>query len=91
MKNLIEEMKLKKLLKKEKKCNPIVVALIVVGIIAVIAAAAYAIYRYFAPQWFGEVEEDEDIFDEFEEDFFVDDEIINEDLMNPEEDIMFDE
>ena len=75
MKNFIEEMKLKKLLKEEKKCNPIVVALIVIGIIAVIAAAAYAIYRYFAPQWFGEEDED-DIFDEFEDDFFEDDEIV---------------
>ena len=90
MKNFIEEQKLKKLLKEEKKCNPIVCALIVIGVIAVIAAAAYALYRYFAPQWFGE-EDDEDIFDEFEEDFFEDDEIIVEDLLDNAEDHMFDE
>ena len=70
---------MKNLLKCKKKTNPIVVVLIVIGVIAVVGAAAYALYRYFAPQWFGE-DEDEDIFeDDFEEDFFIDDDIVIED------------
>ena len=70
---------MKNLLKGKKKTNPIVIILIVIGVLAVIAAAAYALYRYFAPQWFGE-DEDEDIFeDDFEEDFFIDDDIVIED------------
>lgn len=74
MKNFIEEMKLKKLLKEEKKCNPIVIILIVIGVIAVIAAVAYALYRFFAPDY---LEDFEDEFeDEFDDDFFEDDEII---------------
>ena len=58
--------------------------------IVLIAAAAYAIYRYFAPQWFGEDDED-DIFDEFEDDFFEDDEIIIEDVLDDSQDHMFEE
>lgn len=84
MKNLIEELKLKKLLKEEKKCNPIVVILVIIGIIVVVAAAAYALYRFFAPEFVDDLEEFED---EFEDDFFEDDEIILEDS----EDHMFEE
>lgn len=78
MKNFIEELKLKKLLKEEKKCNPIVVALVVIGIIVLVAAVAYAIYRFFAPDYLEDFEDDE-FEDEFEDDFFEDDEIIIED------------
>lgn len=74
----------------KKKCNPVVVALIVIGVIAVIAAAAYAIYRYLAPQWFGK-DDDEDFFDEFDEDFFEDDEMVVEDLLDNTEEHMFEE
>lgn len=76
MKNLIEELKLKKLLKQDKKTNPIVVILIVVGVIVVIAAAAYALYRFFQPNTLEDLDEFED---EFEDDFFEDDEIILDD------------
>lgn len=79
MKNFIEEMKLKKLLKEEKKMNPIVVFLIVIGVIVVIATALYAIYRFFAPDYLDDFEEDE-FEDEFDDDFFEDDDIILEDL-----------
>ena len=75
MKNFIEELKLKKLLKEEKKMNPIVVVLIVIGVIVLVAAAAYAIYRFFAPDYLEDFEDD-DFEDEFEDDFFEDDDII---------------
>ena len=76
MKNFIDELKIAKLLKKEeKKCNPVVVVLVVIGVLVVIAAAAYAIYRFFAPDYLGDFE-DEEFEDEFDEDFFEDDEIV---------------
>lgn len=84
MKNFLEELKLKKLLKEDKKMNPIVVILIVVGVIVVIAAVAYALYRFFQPNTLEDFDEFED---EFEDDFFIDDEIILEDG----EDHLFDE
>ena len=77
MKNFIEELKLKKLLKEEKKMNPIVVVLVVIGVVVVIAAAAYALYRFFAPDYLEDFEGE--LEDEFDEDFFEDDEIILED------------
>ena len=51
--------------------------LIVIGVIVVIAAAAYAIYRFFAPDYLEDFEGEFE--DEFEDDFFEDDEIILED------------
>ena len=75
MKDFIEALKVKKLLKEEKKCNPIVVVLVIIGVLVIIAAVAYAIYRFFAPDYLGDFEEDE-FEDEFDEDFFEDDDII---------------
>lgn len=82
MKNLIDELKLKKLLKEEKKMNPIVVGLLVIGVIVLIAAAAYAIYRFFAPKCVDDL--DDEFEDEFEDDFFEDDEIILDDSVEHE-------
>ena len=76
MKNFIEELKLKKLLKEEKKTNPIVVILIVIGVIVVIAAAAYALYRFFAPDYLDDFEDEFE--DEFDDDFFEEDDLILE-------------
>lgn len=74
LKDLIDELKLKKLLKEEKKCNPVVVALVIIGVIALVAAAVYAVYRFFKPDY---LEDFEDEFeDEFDDDFFEDDEIV---------------
>lgn len=78
MKNFIEEMKWKELLKKEKKTNPIVVVLVVIGVIVVIAAAVYAIYRFFAPDYLEDFEDE--LEDEFEDDFFEEDDLILEDV-----------
>lgn len=74
MKNFIDECKLNKLVKKEKKKNVVVIVLAVLGGIVLIAAIAYALYRFFAPDY---LEDFEDEFeDEFDEDFFEDDEIV---------------
>ena len=74
----------KKLLKEDKKMNPIVVILIVVGIIVVVAAVAYALYRFFSPK---EDEFWDEYDDEFEDDFFVDDEIILDDAIIAEDEV----
>ena len=75
LEEITHNVKVKKLLKEEKKCNPVVVVLVIIGVIVVIAAAAYAIYRFFAPDYLGDFEDDE-FEDEFDEDFFEDDEIV---------------
>lgn len=74
LKDFIDELKLKKLIKEEKKCNPVVVALVIIGIIVIIAAAVYAIYRFFKPDYLEDFEDEFD--DEFDDDFFEDDEIV---------------
>ena len=54
--------------KKEKKCNPVVIVLAVVGVVLTMAAIAYAVYRYFTPDYLDDFEDDfED--DDFDDDF----------------------
>lgn len=81
LENLIEAAKLNEILgKKEepkKKCNPVVCALAIIGAIAAVAAIAYAVYRYFSPDYLDDFEDDfEDEFEDEEgddeDDFFVD-------------------
>ena len=48
----------------KKKTNPIVVALIVIGVLVVIAAAAYALYRFFAPDYLEDFEDEEVLLEE---------------------------
>ena len=45
----------------------------IIGIIVVVAAAAYGLYRFFAPDYLEDFEDDLD--DEFEEDFFDDEDV----------------
>ena len=78
LKDIIDDFKIRKIVKEEKKCNPIVIALIVVGAIAVIAAVAYAIYRFFAPDYLADFEDDE-FEDEFNDDFFEEDDLFEDD------------
>jgi len=59
--------------KKEKKSNPVVVVLAVVGVVLTMAAIAYAVYRYFTPDYLDDFEDD------FEDDDFDDDFTGNED------------
>ena len=45
----------------------------IIGIILVVASAAYGLYRFFAPDYLVDFEDDLD--DEFEEDFFDDEDV----------------
>ncbi len=71
MRDFIEECKLNKLIQKEKKVNPIIIVLAVVGVIVLVAAIAYAVYRFFTPDDMDDFEFE----DEFDEDFFEDDDV----------------
>ena len=60
----------------KKKSNPLVWILAVVGFVAAVAGIAYAVYRYFTPDYLEDFEDedyDDDFEDEdedFEDDFF---------------------
>lgn len=80
LENLVELTKLNELLgKKEeekKKCNVLLWVLAIIGAVAAVAGIAYAVYRYFTPDYLEDFEDDfEDEFDDLEDeddDFFVD-------------------
>lgn len=55
--------------KEEKKNNTLLWVLAIIGAVAAVAAIAYAVYRYFTPDVYEELE-DED----FDDDFFEDEE-----------------
>ena len=75
LKDIIDDFKIRKIVKEEKKCNPIVIALIVIGVLVVVAAAIYGVYRFFKPDYLEDFEDDE-FEDEFDDDFFEEDDII---------------
>ena len=77
MKDLKELLGKKQVVVEEKKkCNPLVWILAVVGFVAAVAGIAYAVYRYFTPDYLEDFEDEdydddfEDEDDEFEDDFF---------------------
>lgn len=73
---LMSMTKLNELLKKEEKKKPckLVWVFAIIGVIVAVAAIAYAVYRYFAPDYYDDFEDD--VFeDEFEDDFFEDEEV----------------
>ena len=57
--------------KKEKEDNKIVWVLAIIGAIAAVAGIAFAVYRFFAPDYLEDFEDDFD--DDFEDDFFDED------------------
>lgn len=56
----------------EKKSCTLLWVLAVIGAVAAIAGIAYAVYRYFTPDYLEDFEDDFE--DDFEEDFFEDEE-----------------
>lgn len=54
----------------EKKINPILFVVAVVGAIVAVCGIAYAIYRHFSPDYLGEFDDDD--FDDDFEDYFDD-------------------
>ena len=78
MSNKIEELmdmvKINELVgKKEepkKETHPVVWVLAIVGAVVAVAGIAYAVYRYFAPDYYEEYEDFDD--DDFDDDFYED-------------------
>ncbi|MCR5488349.1 MAG: DUF4366 domain-containing protein [Lachnospiraceae bacterium] len=71
--DILAAVKLNELVKKEeeqKKKNPILVCLAIIGAIAAVAGIAYAVYRYFTPDYLEDFDDDPDFDDD--EDFFED-------------------
>ena len=67
--------------KKEKKCNPLLIIFAVIGVILAMAAIAYAVYRYFTPDYLDDFEdefEDDDFDDDFTEDEEEEEEVTKE-------------
>ena len=70
---LIAETKLNELLRKkedDKQKNTVLWVLAIVGAVAAVAGIAYAVYRFFTPDYLEDFEEDFD--DDFDDDFFDD-------------------
>ena len=57
----------------DKKKNNILWALAIIGTVAAVAAIAYAVYRFFTPDYLDDFEDDFDD-DDFDDDFFEDEE-----------------
>ena len=60
----------------EKQKNAILWALAIIGAVAAVAGIAYAVYRFFAPDYLEDFEED---FDEDFDDYFEDEDDEKED------------
>ena len=58
----------------DKKKKNILWVLAIIGTIAAVAVIAYAVYRFFTPDYVEDFEDDfgEDLEDEFDDDFFED-------------------
>ena len=55
--------------------NPIVWILLIIGAVAAVAAIAYAVYKYFTPDYLEDYDDDFD--DRFDDDFFDDEEEVD--------------
>lgn len=76
MEEMINTSRLNEMLHKheedEKKKNCILWVLAIIGAVAAVAGIAYAVYRFFTPDYLEDFEDDFD--DDFDDDFFEDEE-----------------
>lgn len=76
--NMITESKLYEALKKrdkEKVKKVVTCVLVVLGCIAAIAGIAYAVHRFFTPNYLKDTADDDTLDDDSEEDLFEDEEL----------------
>lgn len=57
----------------EKKQNAVMWILIIIGAVIAVAGIAYAVYRFFTPDYLEDFDEDFD--DDFDDDFFDDEDV----------------
>ncbi|MDR0949684.1 MAG: DUF4366 domain-containing protein [Lachnospiraceae bacterium] len=75
LEDLVQAAKFNELLgKRDKKMNPLLCTLAIIGAIAAVAGIAYAVYRYLTPDFLEDFDED------FEDDFEDDDDGFEEEL-----------
>ena len=78
LEDLLNAAKLNELLHKkqmdEEKKSTIVWVLAIIGAVAAVAAIAFAVYKYFTPDYLEDFEDDFD--DDFDDDFYDDDEVV---------------
>ena len=76
MEELVNASRLNRLLTKkeedEKKKNTIIWVLAIIGAIAAVAGIAFAVYKFFTPDYLEDFEDDFD--DDFDDDYFADEE-----------------
>lgn len=60
-------------IREDRKPNPLLIALAVVGAIAAVALIAYGVYRFLTPDYFDDYDDDDDFDDDDFEDDFDDD------------------
>ncbi len=60
----------------DKKKNCILWVLAIIGAVAAVAGIAYAVYRFFTPDYLEDFEDDFD--DDFDDDFFEDDDTLGD-------------
>lgn len=76
MDELLAATRLNELLRKkeaeEKNKNTVLWILAIIGAVAAVAGIAYAVYRFFTPDYLEDFEDDFD--DDFDDDFFEDEE-----------------
>ncbi|MBQ2802653.1 MAG: DUF4366 domain-containing protein [Lachnospiraceae bacterium] len=81
LENLVEMAKISDLLGKredKKKCNVLLWVLAIIGVVAAVAMIAYAVYRYFTPDYLEDFEDDfEDEFEDLDDDDIFEDEGAN--------------
>ena len=68
---ILARLKMQEETKKEEKHNTLLWILAVIGCVAAVAGIAYAVYRFFTPDYLEDFEEDFE--DDFDDDFFNDD------------------
>lgn len=78
LEDLLNAAKLNELLHRkqmeEEKKSTLIWVLAVIGAIAAVAAIAFAVYKYFTPDYLEDFEDDFD--DDFDDDFYDDDEVV---------------
>jgi flagellar basal body-associated protein FliL len=84
IKDILAAAKLNEILKKDEeeeemsKKSPIVTILAIIGAVVAVACIAFAVYKYFTPDYLDDFDEGDDDFDDEDELFEDEDEVVKE-------------
>ena len=74
--NFVNAARVNELLKKKDRRNTLIIILSVIGAVIAIAGIAFALYKFFTPNYLEDFEDD--VEDDFDDDYFDDDDDIEE-------------